>query len=154
LRDVDPEFEQFPVDPRCTPTWVGLRHLPDELTDLQGNDWSPHTAPTAFPGPVQPEAFSVPSDNGLGFDDSEHLGPVFPYPGEQDPEESVALFQKKTFDRTLQDSDLLPQCEILEGQLSLGCQGGNQSSEQRWDHEGYRGSDRVKPQRVQRGRGF
>ncbi len=85
----------------------------------------------------------MPSDDGFWFHERERHGPVCPDPGEQDPEESVALFQVRTFDRTMQDSDLLAQCEILEGQLSVGCQHGNQSSEQRRDHEGHGGSDRV-----------
>ena len=129
LRDVDAKLEQFPVHPRCTPTWVGLGHLPDELTDVRGNGWSTASVPTAFPGPVQPEAFSVPSDDGFGFHEGERLGPVFPDPGEQDPKESVAVRQVRTIDRPLQDSDLLPQSEILESQLPVGCQDGDQSSE-------------------------
>ncbi len=115
LRDIDPKLEQFPMHPRCSPTWVGPRHLPDEFTDLRGNGWSTFSVPTALPSPVQPEASSVPSDDGLGLHDGEYLGPVRPDPGQQDPEESVALLQMRTFDRPLQDSDLLPQCEILKG---------------------------------------
>mgnify|MGYP001817640798 CR=1 FL=1 len=123
LRDIDPKLEQFPVYPRCTPAWFGLRHPSDELTDVRGNGWSTLSVPTAFPSPILPEAFSVPSDNGLGLDDREYLGPIRPDPGQENPKESVALFQMRTFDRTLQDSVLLPQCEILEGKLSVGCQG-------------------------------
>ncbi len=119
------------MHPRRAPTWVGPGHLPDELTDLQGNGWSTLSVPTALPGPVEPEAFSVPSDDGLGLHDGEYLGPVRPDPGQQGPEESVALLQMRTFDRALQDNDLLPQCEILKGQSSVGCQGGDQGSEQR-----------------------
>jgi len=115
LRDIDPKLEQFPVYPRCAPTWVGLGHPPDEPTDVRGNGWSTLSVPTAFPSPIHPEAFSVPSDNGLGLDDREHLGPVRPDPGQQNPKESVALFQMRTFDRTLQDRDLLPQGKILKG---------------------------------------
>ncbi len=90
LRDVDPKLEQFAVYPRRSPAWVGLGHLSDELTDLRGNGWSTLSVPTALPGPVQPEAFSVPSDDGFGFHEGERLGPVCPDSGEQDPEESVA----------------------------------------------------------------
>ncbi len=80
----------------------------------------------------------MPSDDRLGSDDGEYLGPVRPDPGQQNPEESVALLQMRAFDRALQDSDLLPQCEILEGQVSVGCQDGNQGSEQRLNHAVYR----------------
>jgi hypothetical protein len=60
----------------------------------------------------------------------------------------------RTFDRALQNSDLLPQREVLEGQFSVGCQGGDQGSEQRRDQERYRGPARVLTQRIQRGRGL
>ena len=114
-----PSLSNSPWHPRCTPTWVGLRHLPNEFTDVRSNCWAAASVAAAFPAPVQPEAFSVPTDDGFGFDDGEHFRPVSANPGEQDPEESVAVFQMRTFDRTLQDSNLLPQCEILESQMPV-----------------------------------
>ena len=73
----------------------------------------------------------MPSDDGFGLHEGERLSPVCPDPGKQNPEESVALFQVKTVDRTLQNSDLLPQREVLDGHLSVACQDGDQGSEQR-----------------------
>jgi hypothetical protein len=34
LPDVDPELEEFAVDPRCTPERVGKAHVTDQLTYL------------------------------------------------------------------------------------------------------------------------
>ena len=115
----------------CSPTWVGPGHLPDEPADLRGNGWSALSVPTTLPSPVQLEAFAVPSDDGLRFHDGERVSPARPDSGQQHPEEAVALLQMRTFDGPPQDRDLLPKCEILKGQLSVGRQNGNQGSEQR-----------------------
>ena len=108
LRDIEPEFEQFTVDPRCSPTWVGARHLPDEFADLRCNRGSSPRISPAFPGPVQSEASPVPSDDSLGLHDGEDLGPVLPNPGQQGPKEAVAVLQMRTFDSALKDRNLLP----------------------------------------------
>ena len=76
-------------------------------------------------------AISMPPDNGLRLHDGECLSPVRPDPGQQDPEQSVAFLEMGTFRRALQNGDLLPQCEVLEGQLSVASQGGDDGSEQR-----------------------
>ncbi len=72
----------------------------------------------------------MPSDDGLGFYNGEDRGPVLPNPGQQGPEESVAVFQMRAFDRALKDRNLLPKCKILKGEFLTGRQDGNQGSEQ------------------------
>src|ERR1041385_2183713 len=37
LADADPELEEFTVDPRCTPQWIGLAHLTDQGADVMVN---------------------------------------------------------------------------------------------------------------------
>ena len=143
LRDLDPELEQLAVNSRRSPEWVGGRDLADQRPNLRRYRWTPATVTSTLPGPVQPETLPVPSNDCLGLYHGQATGPVLPEPGQQHPEESVALSQAGTLDRALQDCDLLPKGEILKGQFSVACQGGDQGSERRRDHEGYRGLDRV-----------
>ena len=103
----------------CSPAGIGLRHPAYELPNFGGDFRSPVALSPTLPSPIQLEAFAVPPDDRLGLHDGEYLGPVRPDPGQQGPEESVALLQMRTFDRALQDRDLLPQCEIFKGQLSV-----------------------------------
>jgi hypothetical protein len=37
LTDVDAEFQEFAVNARRTPQWVGLRHCPNQLADVWRN---------------------------------------------------------------------------------------------------------------------
>ena len=41
LTDSDPELEQFTMNPRRVPKWVGLGHLADEIADV-------HRPPSIF----------------------------------------------------------------------------------------------------------
>ena len=125
LRYLDAELEQFAVNSWRSPKWIGSRHLADEFPDIWGNRRSPLSLSTACPGPVQPETLSVPSDDGVGLHHDQATGPVLPEPGQQHPQESVALLQIGTLDTALQNGDLMAQREVLKGQASAGRQGGN-----------------------------
>ena len=74
LTDVDPEFQQFAMNPRRAPARVRLRHRANQRADVGGHRRSPDAAP-ALPGPPQPEAPSVPGDDGLRLDDDERRSP-------------------------------------------------------------------------------
>ena len=91
LRYLDPELEQFAVNSRRSPKWIGSRHLPNEFPDIWGNRGSPLSHSTASPGPIQPEALSVPTDDGVGLHQYQAAGPILPEPRQQDPQESVTL---------------------------------------------------------------
>ena len=69
LTDVDPEFQQFAMNPRRTPARIRLRHRANQRTDVGRYRRSPYTA-SAFPGPPQPEAASVPGDDGLRLNEA------------------------------------------------------------------------------------
>src|SRR5512144_1697588 len=45
LPDIDPELEQFAVDPGCTPQRVGNAHLSDQLLDFSRHAGATLTAP-------------------------------------------------------------------------------------------------------------
>src|SRR6516162_313810 len=45
LADVDPKLEQFAVNPRRSPQWVGNAHLANEVANVRGYPWAA-TAPS------------------------------------------------------------------------------------------------------------
>jgi len=70
LTDVDPEFQQFAMDPWSAPECVDLRHRADQGADVWSDVRSAETA-TALPRPKEAEGSPVPSDDGLGPDDDD-----------------------------------------------------------------------------------
>ena len=105
-----------------SPGGVGPRHLANEITDLPRRR-SPTALVSAVPGPIQPEAFPVPSNDGLGLHQDQGLGPIVPCPGQEHPEESITLLQAGALDGALEDDNLLPQREILMMGTSLVAEG-------------------------------
>ena len=77
LGDIDPKFHQFGVNARRSPERIGLRHRPNQETDIGRDRWSPD-APSTFPGPERPEALAMPGDNGLWRHDDECGSPIAP----------------------------------------------------------------------------
>jgi hypothetical protein len=74
LTDVEPEFQQFAMNSRGAPTRIGLRHRANQRTDVRWHGRSPHATP-ALQGPPEPEASSVPGDDGLRLDDDQRRSP-------------------------------------------------------------------------------
>src|SRR5215469_3067346 len=68
--DVDAEFEQFSMDPRCTPKGILSAHLVDENSDFTRNDRSSGLASPHLPGPEETKAGAMPSHDRLWLDDS------------------------------------------------------------------------------------
>jgi hypothetical protein len=89
LRDLDAEFEQLAVDPWCSPEGIGPRHPAYELPNFGGDCRSPGTSPSTFPGPVQPEALPMPSNDGVQFHQRQGVGPIVPDLGQQNPKDSI-----------------------------------------------------------------
>jgi hypothetical protein len=73
----------------------------------------------------------VPSNNGIGLHQGQGVGPIVPRLGQDHPEDPIALLETGTLDGALKDGNLLPQREILKGQLTVGSQDGEQGSKQR-----------------------
>ncbi len=78
LREVNVEFEQLPVNPRCPPQEIGLTHVSDEIPHCWIDGGTTESLSVALPSPKIPEALSVPADDGLGLNHEESLGPVPP----------------------------------------------------------------------------
>jgi hypothetical protein len=57
--------------------------------------------------------------HGLGLHEDQGALPVWPQTTERDPERAVRFGQFWAFGLALQNSQLLSQCEVLEGELTL-----------------------------------
>jgi hypothetical protein len=108
LTDVDPQFQQFAMNPRRAPTRVRLRYRANQRPDVGGHGRSPDTAP-AFPHPPQPEAPSVPGDDGLRLDDHQRRSPPNPDAGDHGPKAPVYLGEPQASPSgALQHLELVP----------------------------------------------
>src|ERR1039457_6911421 len=72
LSDIDPELEQFSMDPRRAPQWIGNAHLADQPADLQRHN-RPATTASRLPAPMRPETRAMPADNGVRLNDRQGI---------------------------------------------------------------------------------
>jgi hypothetical protein len=68
------------------------------------------------------------SNDGVGLHQRQSVGPIVPDPGQEEPRDPIGLLKARSLDGTLQDDNLLPQREILKGQIPVGRQAGDQGS--------------------------
>jgi hypothetical protein len=62
----------------------------------------------------------MPTDDGIRLDDKQMAPPVRADPGEKNPESPIRGPQPRSPGCSLQNFDLVPQGEVLEGQLLAG----------------------------------
>jgi hypothetical protein len=89
LSDLNPEVQQFAMDPWCTPQPVRQAHLPDQLADLP---WYPRPTATSarLPAPVQAEARPTPPDDRFWLDNGDSVQHRREQAIEPDEEQSVS----------------------------------------------------------------
>ncbi len=61
--DVDAQFQQLAMDPRCTPAWVVAAHHPNQFPNLLRDAWPTGLTPMNVPPPEQAECLPVPGYN-------------------------------------------------------------------------------------------
>src|SRR5712691_2989203 len=117
LSDIDAELEQFAVDPRCTPQWVGKAHVTDQPAYLRRHLW-PSPAGSRFPAPIGSEPCPVPTDHGIRLDDRQRAANIGEQPIKADEYQSVDAAEDKPLWRgPPQDIDLLVQHQDLRLKL-------------------------------------
>jgi len=82
------------MNPRCAPARICVRHVANQCANVSGHGRPPDSAPTP-PGPPQPEASSMPGDDGFRLDEDERRPPSYPDAREPDPEPTVR-FRERT----------------------------------------------------------
>src|SRR4029434_6383186 len=69
------------------------------------------------------EAFPVPGDHGMRFDDDKRRSPVGPDLAQPCPEESMRRRQSRPLHRPLQDDELMPERQVLQMECGSGFEG-------------------------------
>src|SRR6266566_8417241 len=109
--------EQFAVDPRCTPQWVGKAHVTDQLAYLRRH-LRPSPADSRFPAPIGSEPCPGPTDHGIRLDDRQRAPNIGEQSIEADQYQSVDAAEEKPLWRAPpQDIDLLAQHQDLRLKL-------------------------------------
>jgi hypothetical protein len=102
------------VDARRTPECIGTAHGTDQIPDFLRHGGPSGSSVPDLPSPKQPEAFPMPHDDRLGFDDDQRGSPIGPSSGQPCPEESVRHGQLRSFlGGAPEYTDLVPQGKIL-----------------------------------------
>jgi len=87
---------------------------------------------------VTAKAVSLPAQHGGGSHDDEGLPPSGPHSGQPDPKEPIALLKLRPVRRPLVDGQLLPQGEVLEGELAVAAAQEREESEQMEQEDDHR----------------
>src|SRR5580704_14169332 len=102
------------MDARRTPEWVGTTHGMDQIPDFRRDRGPSGSSGSNLPGPKQAEAFAVPRDDSLGFDDDQSGSPIGPDSGQPSPKHTVQYGQlRPLLGGTPEHTDLMPQGQDL-----------------------------------------
>src|SRR3989441_11522997 len=107
------------MDSRSTPQGIGRGHPSDQGFDRAVDGRVARRATPGKRAPVAAKAASLPAQHSGGSHDDEGLPPGGPYPGQPDPKEPIAPLELRPVHRSLVDGQLLPQGEVLEGELAV-----------------------------------
>ena len=77
------------MDAWCSPERIRQTQLANQITDFPRNGRAPGCGLATFPRPINPEPFSVPSDDRFGLHDEQRRAPIRPEAAEPNPEQSV-----------------------------------------------------------------
>ena len=100
------------MNSRSAPQWVLARDAADQLPNLIV-DRRTADRRFRFPAPVETEAFSMPFDDRVGFNDNQRVAPILPESREADPKEAIPPTKLRLLDRTIEDEKLLPEDKDL-----------------------------------------
>jgi hypothetical protein len=129
--DVDTEFEQFAVNTRCSPQWILSTQFANEFSDVFRHRRPPRSTVTDLPGPEHTKALAVPSDDGVGFDDDKSGPPAAPDRAQPCPQEAIRRRQFRALHGALENTELVPECEVLQLERRSRSEGGQHSRCQR-----------------------
>ena len=102
------------MDARRTPEWVGTTHGTDQILDFRRDRGPSGSSVPNLPGPKQAEAFAVPGDDSLGFDDDQSGSPIGPDSRQPGPKHTVQYGQlRPLLGGAPEHTDLMPQRQDL-----------------------------------------
>jgi len=115
LGDVVAEKGEFGPNAPAAPRWILASHTPDQTANLEVEPRAADRVGPGLPPPVELEAFPVPGQDSGRLNDDETGPPARPQAGEPDPEDPVPSSEPGSGDGSLQDDQLMAQCQVLEG---------------------------------------
>jgi len=118
------------MDSGSTPQGIGRGHPSDQGFDRWVDGRVARRAAPGERGPVAAKAASLPAQHSGGSHDDEGLPPGGPHSGQPDPKEPIAPLKPRPVHRPLVDGQLLPQGEVLEGELAVAAEQEREESEQ------------------------
>src|SRR3989449_9696079 len=113
------------MDSWCTPQRIGEAHPPNQIAEFPRNR-GPTPSASTLPGPVAPEALTMPPHHSLGPHHLQSTPPVRPEPRQHDPEDPVRRRQLRPRLAHLPHGHLLSKCEVLERQFPVRANRGPQ----------------------------
>src|SRR5882762_8206271 len=138
LSNVDAELEEFAMDSGSTPQGIGRGHSSDQGFDRGVDGRVARRAAPGERGPVATKAASLPAQHSGGSHDDEGLPPGGPDSGQPDPKEPIAPLKLQPVRRPLVDGQLLPQGEVLQGELAVAAAQEREESEQMEQEDDHR----------------
>jgi len=128
--DLDAELQELAVDARGAPGRVGVAPLANERVDGSRDSWPPGSARPTLPSPVELTPASMPPEDRVGLDDDERSAPSRPQVTKPRPEQPIDWPQPQAPTRpSLQDRQLMPQCDVLDLERRLALQARTQRCE-------------------------
>src|SRR5262249_15091792 len=113
LGDLKAKHQQLAMDPGCSPLWVFLAHLSNEIAQLSIDLWPPCPLPR-FPTPDGRETRTMPAKDGRRLNDLRCTKQARPEPGHPDQQGPVTAAQSKTRRCTPQgDAKLMAKEQVL-----------------------------------------
>jgi len=116
--DLEAQLSELTLNPHAPPAGVLASEALNEQSELWGEAWPTRSAASALPGPVASLASAVPADYGVGLDEDERGAPGRPDPREPRPEQAVRGREARSPGRASEHSELLPQGEVLQGDVA------------------------------------
>ena len=114
LTDVETQFQQLTVNPRCTPQRIGLRHVPNQCADI-GRHAGPSDASSTLPRPPQAKPLPMPREDRLRLDDDERRSPGWPRLRKPRPKHPINAREAKPWTAgTIHQGQLVPKREDLQ----------------------------------------
>ncbi len=126
------------MDSGSTPQGIGRGHPSDQGFDRGVDGRVARRAVPGKGGPVAAKAASLPAQHSGGSHDDEGLPPGGPHPGQPDPKEPIGPLKLRPVRRPLVDGQLLPQGEVLEGELAVAAAQEREESEQMEQEDDHR----------------
>ena len=111
--ELDPQLQQFPVNPRRSPGGVVVSHLPDEFARLAPELWSTLLAFAALSRPERSKSLPMPTNHGFWPNHDQSAAPIGSNPAKENPDGAILVPQEWALFTATRDLQLMAEGDIL-----------------------------------------